>query len=460
MSHSPNDEAPERVSPGDTQPDGRPLSAARASRPPVPSPPQQAPYVRESRFRRGAGRPATGTDTAGSGAPYAPSDQNAGPYGPASGPESNAYAPAPESYASGSTARPAARPGRRGPHLPAVLDPTARPRHGCLASLLWLVMLVVAGFLFLRLLPVGRSTGRLVPELVSFVPLMLAPTLACLVLSALWRRRVLLVASALALALNGFWHAGFLLPGARVSAAAANAVRTGAAADDNVARVMTVNTLNGQASAKEIVQVCREQHVEVLCLQELTDGMVADLENAGIDEVLPYHVVSAGASEVSNGGRNGIWTLAPMANVSRNLLPIETSSMPAASITVGTRTVRVVSAHPNSPTRGAQDLWDKGLATISQLGGYDHAYLIMGDFNFTWDHERFRQLLGTSFADASESAGEGFHMTFPSNSVVPSLIEIDHILYARDAGITVSGLETVEIAGTDHKALLGTLEVS
>ena len=149
-----------------------------------------------------------------------------------------------------------------------------------------------------------------------------------------------------------------------------------------------------------------------------------------------------------------------MSNVSYNLLPIETSSMPAVDIQIGGTTVRVVSVHPNSPTRGAQDLWNEGLSVIGTLSNYDHAYLVMGDFNSTWDHARFRELLGSTFVDASEQAGEGFHMTYPANSAIPSIIEIDHIVYSKNSGITVSSLQTVEIAGTDHQALLATLEAS
>ena len=97
----------------------------------------------------------------------------------------------------------------------------------------------------------------------------------------------------------------------RVSAEAQAAVAASPTTDDASARVMTLNTYNGQASAAQVVSLVRERHVEVLCLQELTDGMVEDLERAGIDELLPYHVVSEGASAISNGGRNGIWTAAP-----------------------------------------------------------------------------------------------------------------------------------------------------
>ena len=331
-------------------------------------------------------------------------------------------------------AKPIHRPARR----------HRRPRHLLVSALLWLAMLGVYTLMALRVLPTDLANGRIVPEVVSFVPLALIPTIICLAIALLSRRRLLLVVCVLALAINGWWHVGYFAGRAQVSSAAEHAVSTSATTDDSYARVMTVNTLNGAASAKQIVEVCRAEHVEVLCLQELTDGMVADLTAAGIDEVLPYHVVSEGASAISNGGRNGIWTAAPQSNVSRNLLP----------------TVRIVSVHPNSPVRGAEDLWDKGLSIIGSLSDYGHAYLILGDFNSTWDHARFRTLLGTRFADASQASGEGFHMTYPSNKIVPSLIEIDHIVYARDSGITVSSLKTVEIAGTDHKALIGTLEAN
>ena len=342
-----------------------------------------------------------------------------------------------------------------------------RPRrpasHGCLSSLLWLVMLGVLGVMALRCLPSEMANGRMVPEVVSFVPWLFAPIVVCGVLAVVWRRRVLAVICALSLAVMLWWHAGYLLPGARVSAAAGTAVATGADPSDNVARVMTLNTRNGGASAQEVVDLVRSRNVEVLCLQELSDEFLGELTAAGLYDVLPYYVISDAASEVSNGGRNGIWTLAPMGNVSGNLLPIETSSMPAGTVQIGGRGVRVVSVHPNSPVRGAQDLWDEGLSVIGSLSDYDHTYLVMGDFNSTWDHARFRELLGTSFVDAGEGAGEGFHMTYPSGSVagvgLPSMVEIDHIVYARDSGLVVSGLETVAVSGTDHRALLGTLEV-
>lgn len=399
-----------------------PVEAARPARAAGDTVVARRPLVRESRFSRDAR------------ADESPSAQDA-PHRP-DGPSRLARAPRP----------------RRG------------PRHGCLSSLLWLIMLGVLALMALRCLPADLANGRLVPEAVSFVPWLFAPIVLCLVLALLWRRRLLAVVAAAALAAMLWWHAGFLLPREGVSDAAVATAQASADPSDGVARVMTLNTAHGAASAEEVVALVREKNVEVLCLQELTDDFLSELSSAGLYDLLPYYVISDEASAISNGGRNGIWTLAPMDNVSGNLLPIDTSSMPAGTVRIGGLDVRVVSVHPNSPVRGAQDLWDEGLGVIGSLSEYDHTYLVMGDFNSTWDHARFRELLGTDFVDAGSEAGEGFHMTYPSGTLagieLPSLVEIDHIVYARDSGITVSELEAAEVSGTDHRALLGVLEVA
>ncbi|MBE6479844.1 MAG: endonuclease/exonuclease/phosphatase family protein [Olsenella sp.] len=157
--------------------------------------------------------------------------------------------------------------------------------------------------------------------------------------------------------------------------------------------------------------------------------------------------------------------------VDTNLVPMELSAVSAGTIQVGGRSVRFVSCHPGSPHLGGEGLWEEGLSSLGTLSAYANSYVIMGDFNATINHARFRELLGTTFVDASEQAGEGFHMTWPSASVtagirlpfigsVPALIEIDHIVYSANSGLFVGDLRCVQISGTDHLALIGTLEVS
>lgn len=340
----------------------------------------------------------------------------------------------------------------------------ARTRvHRYLDGLLWMVTFGVIAVMVLRMMPNGLDGKRYIPLIVAFVPWMAVLSAAILLISLISRRRLLSVISMLCLVIQLVWHAGFLYPRVSLSSAARTAVTAvTASVDDRYARLMTLNTRNGQADAAQIVQTVREQHVEVLALQELNSSMISRLNEAGIRELLPYSVV-ASTSSSDNGGVNGLWSAAPMSERTGDLIPIEASSIPAASIDFDGTVIQFGSVHPFSPRPSNQGLWDRGLGSISQLREDDHTFVLMGDFNATWDHASFRYLLGGRFVDAGENAGEWFHMTYPANKKlfsvipVPAAVEIDHIVH--DRGVVVGDLDTVSIAGSDHKALLGTLEV-
>lgn len=340
----------------------------------------------------------------------------------------------------------------------------ARTRvHRYLDGLLWMVTFGVIAVMVLRMMPNGLDGKRYIPLIVAFVPWMAVLSAVILLISLISRRRVLAVISVLCLVMQLVWHAGFLYPRVSLSSAARTAVTAATVSvDDRYARLMTLNTRNGQADAAQIVQTVREQHVEVLALQELNSSMISRLNEAGIRELLPYSVV-ANTSSSDNGGVNGLWSAAPMSERTGDLIPIEASSIPAASIDFDGTVIRFGSVHPFSPRPSNQGLWDRGLGSISQLHEDDHTFVLMGDFNATWDHASFRYLLGGRFVDAGENAGEWFYMTYPANKKlfgmipVPAAVEIDHIVH--DRGVVVGDLDAVTIAGSDHKALLGTLEV-
>lgn len=340
----------------------------------------------------------------------------------------------------------------------------ARTRvHRYLDGLSWVVTFGVIAVMVLRMMPNGLDGKRYIPLIVAFVPWMAVLSAAILLISLISRRRLLSIISVLCLVMQLVWHVGFLYPRVSLSSAARTAVTAvTVSVDDRYARLMTLNTRNGQADAAQIVQTVREQHVEVLALQELNSSMISRLNEAGIRELLPYSVV-ASTSSSDNGGVNGLWSAAPMSERTGDLIPIEASSIPAASIDFDGTVIRFGSVHPFSPRPSNQGLWDRGLGSISQLREDDHTFVLMGDFNATWDHASFRYLLGGRFVDAGENAGEWFHMTYPANKKlfsvipVPAAVEIDHIVH--DRGVVVGDLDAVTIAGSDHKALLGTLEV-
>lgn len=335
-------------------------------------------------------------------------------------------------------------------------------KHGFLSFWLWVVTAALAALMSIRVIPGLDMDGRALPELIAFLPVAGLVSAAIAVLAFWWRRWLLTAVSVVCVALQLSWHMGYFVPAAQLSDEARSAVAAeSVASDDAYARIMTLNAREGKADAASIVALVQREHVEVLALQEVNDDLLQRLKDVGISKLLPHRVVGeSGAND--NGGVNVLYTKAAMSRPDSNLLTIDTSAMPAGTVTMGGKQVRFVSAHPNSPTRGKQDLWGAGLGTIGSLKEYDWTYVVMGDFNSTWDHPRFRELLGDRFVDASEQAGRGYHFTYPANVevhgvTVPSVIEIDHIIH--DRGVTMGDLETVTVPGSDHKALLATMQV-
>ena len=66
---------------------------------------------------------------------------------------------------------------------------------------------------------------------------------------------------------------------------------------------MTFNVYKGQADPQAIVELVRDQRVEVLALQETTEDFVKKLNEAGIEHYLPYAQVSSsdGVSVTASG---------------------------------------------------------------------------------------------------------------------------------------------------------------
>ncbi len=103
-----------------------------------------------------------------------------------------------------------------------------------------------------------------------------------------------------------------------------------------------------RADAGKIVETVKAEHVEVLALQEVSWSLLDRLNDAGIANYLPYSV-TAQQTWHDNGGVNVLYSAAPMEDVEQNLIPVESSSVSAATIDFGGTKVRFGSVHPFSP---------------------------------------------------------------------------------------------------------------
>lgn len=331
-----------------------------------------------------------------------------------------------------------------------------------LTILLWLATAVILLAMLLRMLPNSLDGKRYIPIIVSLMP-WLGFLSAVIVIAALAIRRIggrvlLAIIGVACVIVQVGWHWGYISARQSISNTAKTAVTQVTSeglpnTTDKYARIMTLNTKQGAADAGKIVETVKTEHVEILALQEVSMGLLSQLSDAGIANYLPYSVV-AQQTRHDNGGVNVLYSAAPMENVKDNLIPVESSSVPAATMDFAGTKVRFGSVHPFSPRPRNQGLWNRSLDSLAQLQHCDNLYVLMGDFNSTWDHASFRYLLGSRFLDSGQQAGEGLHMTYPA--MLP-IVEIDHIVH--DKGVAVGDLETKYIPGSDHRALLATLEV-
>lgn len=323
----------------------------------------------------------------------------------------------------------------------------------------WILTGVIVVCMVLRMLPESISGRGIFPLLVPFVPYLTVVSAVLAIISLISRRKLLATVSVICVVLQIVWHWGYFVPSAELSDTARQSVNADTLnIADGYARIMTLNTKNGNADAEEIVRIVREEHVEVLALQEGTWDLRDRLEAAGLRNILPYEI-EAQHTDYSNGGENALWSAMPLQDETEDLVTIKTSPIPAASVTMNGKTVRFGSVHLQSPRPGNLELWRSNLDTISQIQTEsDVSLVLMGDYNSVLDHSGFRAMLGSRFVDAAEQSGSGIHLTYPTNKgIVPAFSEIDHVVYSD--GVVVGDLSTATISGTDHKALLATLEV-
>ena len=330
-----------------------------------------------------------------------------------------------------------------------------------------------------RMLPKQLSALPLVPLVVAMTPVFALLAGVALVLTLLPRawaghraaRLLVRAAAVVVLALEATWLAPYALPAQRVSDARQDA------GDATTLTVMTCNVYKGAADPTAIVAAVRENRVEVLALQETTVDFVARL------------------------------SAYPLADVASDDIGSSASAMPAGTIEVtradGTNArVRLVSVHTCSPGPGYWNLWRRSIEEIGVVRSRvtadpTCAYVLMGDFNATWDHAPFRAMLGVDGAggagpagttdaaatdaekgvgnnaahagqdatggsvtlhDAAHECGQGLVATWPSNAPVAPLAGIDHVV-TSDA-VVATGVQALTIPGSDHAALLATLALS
>jgi endonuclease/exonuclease/phosphatase (EEP) superfamily protein YafD len=221
---------------------------------------------------------------------------------------------------------------------------------------------------------------------------------------------------------------------------------TEAAAGHETLTVVSANVELGGADPAALIALVDRYHADLLSVQELTPAFAASLRRKGIGRRLPHSVLMA-RPKGHGGGLYSRFPLAPLPHQTHFLF-----RLPRAMIVLPDgRRLRVVAVHPQPPSMSF-DRWKEALGSLPAAADGGPPWLLVGDFNATFDQAEFRDVADRGYRDAGEATGKGLEPTWPSDEVFPwGLMTIDHVLADRHLGVAAYGVDG--LPGSDHRAI-------
>ena len=291
-----------------------------------------------------------------------------------------------------------------------------------------------------------------VVQLVSFTPWLVLPASVSLLFAVLGRRRWMAGAAAGLVAVQLFWLVPLDYGQAEPDSA------EGTAGDTLELRTMSLNAKLGRADAAEIVRLVRENGITLLTIQEYTTALEERLGAAGLSELLPNRITAP----AGRAAGNAVYSVHKLERA--GTVPDSYFSMPLIRLTAESQGKRAVvdltNVHTRAPVGVGLPKWRSDLAALGQVVSRPGNVVLAGDFNASYDHAEFRQLLqggGRKVVDVGLAQGSRLIPTWPMDGLLLPGITLDHIVTSpsvRSAGYAVHA-----VPGTDHAAIMVTLSV-
>ncbi|WP_413758122.1 endonuclease/exonuclease/phosphatase family protein [Streptomyces sp. MMBL 11-3] len=313
-----------------------------------------------------------------------------------------------------------------------------------------LLLLTVSTVLGCRIADTDAVTP--VPQLLAFLPWLLAPTGLALVFAFLSHWRIGLLWGVIALGVIAWYIEPYGktmepggLPVAEVRVLTAN-VEFGGATDGLV-----------EAVTKQRPDLVFVQECERSCAERLEQAFGKRPENEdgkdGKGGEQDRKVVYPYRQAVEGTGSEGSVILSRHPLEAAKGIPA-TMGMPGAVADVDGYGIRLQLAHPMPPLPSHLGTWRRELSALRDYAAanVDRPAIVAGDFNATQDHAAFRRILDTGFMDGARLTGDTRTPTWPSLTAPALGAQIDHVLVSR--GFTAHRTRFLDLDGTDHRALV------
>lgn len=286
---------------------------------------------------------------------------------------------------------------------------------------------------------VGWNGSRLVATLQSLTPYATVLVLAISAL-AVWQRRTSMASVGALVGVGAFVLSIPLVIPPDQAAPRSDAVGVS---------VASVNLLFSNPIVDAAANVLVDVDADVIVFIEYTIEHRNTLAAHPLAQHYPHRIERNGSDDVGIA----MWSKFP---ADENDRPVYVDDTIDASLDGPDGRLRVLSVHPPTPIHDFPG-WKNHLELIGQVADdIAEPMLIIGDFNATYWHPVFRDLLDTDLTDAHIANGEGWSTSWPTDRIFPPFVRLDHAL--TGSGLVSTDVDDFHVPGSDHAGLV--VEVS
>ncbi len=212
--------------------------------------------------------------------------------------------------------------------------------------------------------------------------------------------------------------------------------------------VASVNLLFHNEIVGEAADAVFARDADVIVFSEYTAEHQTALRRHARAGDFPFRIERDGLK----AGGVAIWSRTPLAEGDR--LPTTNFSIDAVVDGPG-GPFTVVAVHPPTPVFDFE-AWKRDLELIhDRARAASTPTLLIGDFNASYWHPLFRDLLDAGFVDAHIAHGKGFSTSWPTGDWRPTFVRLDHALTGH--GLVSTGVEDFHVPGSDHRGFVVTV---
>ncbi len=216
--------------------------------------------------------------------------------------------------------------------------------------------------------------------------------------------------------------------------------------DATPVEVAAINLLYDNERSSEIADVLAGLDPDVVVFTEYTVEHQTRLLDHPLAEGYPHRVELDGLA----AGGTAVWSRFPLVlhespDMANYDVDVEVDG-PAGPF-------RLWAVHPPSPLHPQ---WRDDLDTIGRRSGtIDAPLLVAGDFNASYWHPAFRDLLRSGLTSAHIANDRGWSMSWPTGRVFPAFVRIDHAL--TNERLVSTDVVDFTVPGSDHRGFVVTI---